>query len=58
LQEILKTEGEVKLREQIGKVGNANGKYLCHLHLETRVESCPIWHQVGGGYSNEKKRLS
>jgi murein DD-endopeptidase MepM/ murein hydrolase activator NlpD len=54
LQEILKTEGEVKLREQIGKVGNANGKYLCHLHLEIRVESCPMWHQVGGGYSSER----
>jgi murein DD-endopeptidase MepM/ murein hydrolase activator NlpD len=54
LLEILKTEGEVKKREQIGKVGNANGKYLCHLHLEIRVESCPMWHQVGGGYSSER----
>jgi murein DD-endopeptidase MepM/ murein hydrolase activator NlpD len=54
LQEILKADGEVKKREQIGKVGNANGKYLCHLHLEIRVESCPMWHQVGGGYSSER----
>jgi murein DD-endopeptidase MepM/ murein hydrolase activator NlpD len=54
LQEILKADGEVKKREQIGKVGNANGKYLCHLHLEIRVESCPMWHQVGGGYSSKR----
>lgn len=42
LQEITKTSGEVKKREQIGKVGNANGRYLCHLHLEIREESCPV----------------
>jgi Peptidase family M23 len=51
LQEILKTEGEVKKREQIGKVGNANGKYLCHLHLEIREESCLLWNKVFVGYS-------
>jgi len=55
LQEILKNSGEVKKREQIGKVGNANGKYLCHLHLEIREESCPMWRQVGGGYAGERK---
>lgn len=54
LLEILKTSGEVKKREQIGKVGNADGKYLCHLHLEIRVETCPMWNQVGGGYSSER----
>ena len=54
LQEILKTEGIVKKREQIGKIGNADGKYLCHLHLELRDESCPMWQQVGGGYSSER----
>lgn len=51
LQEILKTSGEVKKREQIGKVGNANGKYLCHLHLELRDDSCPSWDVVFVGYS-------
>lgn len=51
LQEILKTSGEVKKREQIGKVGNANGRYLCHLHLELRDESCLSWDQVFVGYS-------
>ena len=54
LQEILKKSGEVKKREQIAKVGNADGKYLCHLHLEIRDETCPMWHAVGGGYSGER----
>ena len=54
LLEILKKSGEVKKREQIAKVGNADGKYLCHLHLEIRDETCPMWHQVGGGYSGER----
>ena len=51
LQEITKTSGEIKKREQIGKVGNANGKYLCHLHFEIRDESCPSWDIVFVGYS-------
>jgi murein DD-endopeptidase MepM/ murein hydrolase activator NlpD len=55
LQEFVKTSGEVKKREFIAKIGNANGKYLCHLHLEIRDENCPFWHQVGGGYSGETK---
>lgn len=55
LQEFVKTSGEVKKRELIAKVGNADGKYLCHLHLEIRDEACPMWHQVGVGYSGETK---
>jgi murein DD-endopeptidase MepM/ murein hydrolase activator NlpD len=55
LQKILKTTGEVKFREQIGEVGNADGKYLCHLHLEIRNETCPMWNQAGGGYSPDRK---
>ena len=55
LLEILKKSGEVKKCEQIAKVGNADGKYLCHLHLELREETCPMWHTVGGGYSGERK---
>ncbi len=51
LQEITKTSGEIQRREQIGKVGNANGKYLCHLHFEIRDESCPSWNMVFVGYS-------
>jgi murein DD-endopeptidase MepM/ murein hydrolase activator NlpD len=51
MREILKTSGEVKKREQIGKVGSANGRYLCHLHFELRNESCPSWDAVYIGYS-------
>jgi murein DD-endopeptidase MepM/ murein hydrolase activator NlpD len=51
LQEIKKTSGEVKKRELIGKIGNANGYYLCHLHFEIREESCPSWDMVFVGYS-------
>jgi hypothetical protein len=54
LLEILKKLGEVKRREQIGKVGNADGRYLCHLHLEIRDQTCPMWHHVGGGYSSDR----
>ncbi len=55
LQEILKMSGEVKKREQIARVGNARGKYLCHLHLEIRDQSCLMWNQAGGGYLTERK---
>lgn len=51
LDKILKTSGEIKKREQIGTIGNANGRYLCHLHLEIRDESCLSWDQVFVGYS-------
>ncbi len=36
LEFISKTSGEVRKREQIGTVGNANGRYMCHLHFEIR----------------------
>lgn len=55
LEKILRTSGEVKKREQIGTIGNANGTYLCHLHFELREENCPMWNQTGGGYSAENK---
>ncbi len=55
LQEITKNSGAVKKREQIGKVGNANGRYLCHLHFEMRTADCPMWNQAGEGYSTERK---
>lgn len=54
LQEMIKTNGEVRKREQIGKVGNANGRYPCHLHFEVRKENCPVWGQAGGGYSADR----
>lgn len=52
LQEIVKSSGEVKKRELIGKVGNANGRYLCHLHFEIRMSDSPMWDKIGGGYSS------
>ncbi len=54
LQTILKKNGKVKRREQIGKIGNANGRYLCHLHFEIRWSECPMWNKAGAGYSDKK----
>ncbi|MGC2235020.1 MAG: M23 family metallopeptidase [Pyrinomonadaceae bacterium] len=54
LEKIIKTSGEVKMREQIGTIGNADGRYLCHLHFELRAESCPMWNEAGAGYSAER----
>ena len=54
LRKIVKTSGDVKLRERIGEVGNASGTYLCHLHFELREENCPMWNKTGGGYSTER----
>lgn len=54
LMEISKSSDEVKIREQIGKIGNANGRYLCHLHFELRTADSPMWNQAGGGYSKDK----
>ncbi len=51
MQEITRSAGEVKKREQIGTIGDANGRYLCHLHFEIRDESCPLWNVVFVGYS-------
>ena len=51
LDKILKSSGEVNKREKIGTIGNANGKYLCHLHFELRDESCLLWDKVFVGYS-------
>ena len=55
LRKITKTSGKVKLREQIGEVGNADGKYLCHLHFEVRNKNCPMWNKAGAGYSTNNK---
>ncbi len=55
LLEILRADGEVKMREQIGKVGNANGRYPCHLHLEIRSADCPMWDEPGPGYLTQRK---
>lgn len=55
LQEILKTSGVVKKRDQIGKVGNANDRYLCHLHFELRTADSREWNKAGGGYAKDRK---
>lgn len=49
---ILRASGTVGRREQIGTVGNANGRYKCHLHFEVRWSECPLWNDVGPGYSD------
>lgn len=54
LQEIVRKDGAIKKRELVGRVGNANGKYLCHLHFELREENSPMWNQAGGGYSTDR----
>jgi murein DD-endopeptidase MepM/ murein hydrolase activator NlpD len=54
LQNIIKTSGEVRKREKIGTIGNANGKYLCHLHFELREQSSPMWDTAGPGYASER----
>lgn len=54
LKEIVKMDGEVKIREKIGTIGNANGKYLCHLHFELRDASSPMWDRAGPGYSADR----
>jgi murein DD-endopeptidase MepM/ murein hydrolase activator NlpD len=51
LNEIIITKGTVKKRQKIGTVGNAHGKYLCHLHFELRDENCLLWDKVFIGYS-------
>jgi len=54
MKEIIRHEGEIKEREKIGTVGNANGRYPCHLHFEIRTRDCPMWDQAGPGYSTER----
>ena len=54
LEKILITGGEIKRRAQIGTIGNANGRYLCHLHFEIRWQESPFWNQVGYGYSDQR----
>jgi murein DD-endopeptidase MepM/ murein hydrolase activator NlpD len=54
LETVAKTSGTVRRREQIGTIGNANGRYKCHLHFELRWSECPMWTEVGAGYSDER----
>jgi len=54
LQEISRSSGTIKRREQIGTVGNANGRYKCHLHFEIKWTECPLWNEIGPGYSDAR----
>jgi len=55
MESIMKSSGTVKRREQIGTVGSANGRYKCHLHFEIRWKECPLWGEVGPGYSDDRR---
>lgn len=55
LQTLNKKEGTVKKRELLGTVGNADGRYLCHLHFEIRIPECPFWNLPGNGYGDDNK---
>lgn len=54
LASIFKTEGTLKRREQLGTIGNADGRYKCHLHFEMRWNECPVWDLPGSGYSDRR----
>ena len=53
LESIEKFSGKVTRRERIGTVGNAGGRYKCHLHFEIRWKECPFWNEAGPGYSDD-----
>lgn len=54
LQTISRANGRVGRRERIGTIGNANGRYKCHLHFEIRWRDSRHWDDVGPGYSDER----
>lgn len=53
LRTIERRTGEVSIGEKVGSVGDADGKYPCHLHFEIRDASCPVWGKPGPGYSRQ-----
>ena len=54
LDTVIRSGGSVARREQIGTVGNASGRYKCHLHFELRWIGSRLWNDVGPGYSDER----
>lgn len=55
LQEIKIKSGTVKERQLIGTIGNADGRYLCHLHFEIREYGSYLWNAIGPGYAENKQ---
>lgn len=53
-----RTSGDVERRELIGRIGDADGAYPCHLHFELRFPDCRAWGLTGPGYSSEAKGWS
>ena len=47
--------GPVKMRQQIARVGNANGRYLCRLLFEVRTPESSAWNQPGPMNSADNK---
>ncbi|MCA1557811.1 MAG: M23 family metallopeptidase [Acidobacteria bacterium] len=45
----------VERREAIGRIGDADGAYLCHLHFELRISDCQFWGLTGPGYSDDSR---
>lgn len=54
LQTLARSQGSVSRREQIGTIGNADGRYKCHLHFELRSNDCPIGISAGAGYAGDR----
>lgn len=54
LSSIARTAGVVERREEVGKIGDADGAYPCHLHFELRLQDCPSWGATGPGYSDAR----
>ena len=55
LMDIAVESGPVKMRDQIARIGNANGRYLCRLHFEVRTSESSSWGQPGPMNSPDKK---
>ena len=53
LGSIVVSSGSVVRRQQIGTIGNASGRYKCHLHFEMRWSESSMWNDAGAGYSDQ-----
>jgi murein DD-endopeptidase MepM/ murein hydrolase activator NlpD len=53
LSSIARMSGVVARREKVGRIGDANGAYPCHLHFELRLSDSPFWGLTGHGYGGD-----